>query len=322
MASATVHRIGAINAGTDKTALFLKVFGGEVLTAFETAAVSLDKHTVRTISSGKSAQFPATWKVSSSLHTPGNEIVGQSVNHNEKIVTIDGLLIADVFLANIDEAMNHYDARSIYTVEAGRALAKAWDLNVFRMGLLASQASTERITGAPSGMTSGAKVKNTAAEGAPSSTTGNAIAALIYSAAQTLDEKDVPEYDRYAFMRPAQYYALINGDKVIHRDYRGAGSYAAGKVFAVADVTIVKSNNVVRDATVSSTVPSGKYDVTGTDSFGLVMTPQAVGTVKLMDLAMEQAYDIRRQGHLIVAKYAIGTDILRAECCVELSWAA
>jgi hypothetical protein len=260
--------------------------------------------------------------VSSSLHTPGAEIVGQSVNHNEKIVTIDGLLIADVFLASIDEAMNHYDARSIYTVEAGRALAKAWDQNVFRMGLLASQASIERITGAPSGMTSGAQVKDSDAEGAPSATTGNAIAGLIYSAAQTLDEKDVPEYDRYAFMRPAQYYSLINGDKVIHRDYRGAGSYAAGKVFAVADVTIVKSNNVVRDEDISDTVPSSKYDVDGTDSFGLVMTPQAVGTVKLMDLAMEQAYDIRRQGHLIVAKYAIGTDILRAECCVELSWAA
>jgi hypothetical protein len=322
MSAGVPTRIGQINGSGAVDALFLKVFAGEVLTAFETACVTLDKHLIRTINHGKSAQFPATWKVASSLHTPGAEIVGQAVNHNEKIVTIDGLLIADVFMASIDEAMNHYDARSIYTVEAGRALAKAWDQNVFRMGLLASQVSTERITGAPAGMTSGGQVKDTNAESTTPATAGDAIAGLIFDAAQLLDEKDIPEYDRYAYMRPAQYYDLVNSAKAIHRDFRGAGSYAAGKVFAVADVTIVKTNNVVRDATISSTVPSGKYDVTGTDSFGLVMNKQAVGTVKLMDLAMDQAYDIRRQGHLLVAKYAIGTDILRAECAVELSWAA
>jgi hypothetical protein len=226
--------------------------------------------------------------------------------------------MADVFLASIDEAMNHYDARSIYTVEAGRALAKAWDLNVFRMGLLAAQAAAT-ITGGPGGAN---QVKATDAESAVPATAGDAIAALVYDAAQMLDEDDVPEYDRYCFVRPAQYYDLVNGSKTIHRDFRGAGSYAAGNIFAVADVTIVKTNNVVRDETVTGTVPADKYNVVGTDSFGLVMTPQAVGTVKLMDLAMECAYDIRRQGNLIVAKYAMGTGILRPECVVELSWAA
>jgi len=256
--------------------------------------------------------------VSSSLHTPGAEIVGQAINHNERVITIDGLLIADVFLASIDEAMNHYDVRSIYSVEAGRALAKAWDQNVFRMGLLAAQVSTPTITGGPVG----GQVKDTNAESSTPATAGDAIAGLIFDAAQMMDEDDVPEYDRYVYLRPAQYYDLVNSAKAIHRDYRGVGSYAAGKVFALANCTIVKSNNVVRDETISSTVPAGKYDVTGTDSFGLLMTPQAVGTVKLMDLAMDQAYDIRRQGHLVVAKYAIGTGILRPECSIELSWAA
>lgn len=44
----------------------------------------------------------------------------------------------------------------------------------------------------------------------------------------------------------------------------------------------------------------------------------AVGTVKLLDLAQEMAYDIRRQGTLIVSKYAVGHGILRPECAVEL----
>ena len=55
MANATVSRIGAANQGADKQALFLKVFAGEVLTAFEEATVTAGRFMERTIASGKSA---------------------------------------------------------------------------------------------------------------------------------------------------------------------------------------------------------------------------------------------------------------------------
>jgi hypothetical protein len=55
MANATVQRIGQQNTAGDVDALFLKVFSGEVLTAFETANTTMDKHMVRTITNGKSA---------------------------------------------------------------------------------------------------------------------------------------------------------------------------------------------------------------------------------------------------------------------------
>ena len=43
-----------------------------------------------------------------------------------------------------------------------------------------------------------------------------------------------------------------------------------------------------------------------------------MGTVKLLDLAAEMEYDMRRQGTLIVSKYALGHGILRPEASVEL----
>lgn len=60
MANATVLSPGQINGAGVTDALFLKLYGGELLTAFETALVTGDKHTVRNIKNGKSAQFPAT----------------------------------------------------------------------------------------------------------------------------------------------------------------------------------------------------------------------------------------------------------------------
>ena len=70
MSNATASRLGLVNnSGTAYEALFLKVFSGEVLTAFSENNVFSDAlHTVRTISSGKSAQFPVTGTASAAYH--------------------------------------------------------------------------------------------------------------------------------------------------------------------------------------------------------------------------------------------------------------
>ena len=115
MSNATASRLGAVNAGTsDYQELFLKVFSGEILTAFAENNVFNDKlHTTRTITSGKSAQFPVTGTASAAYHTPGNQLTGGAILHNEKVINIDDLLIAQTFVAQIDELMNHFDVRSI-----------------------------------------------------------------------------------------------------------------------------------------------------------------------------------------------------------------
>ena len=53
-----MSRSGQKNSAGDSSAMFLKVYAGEVLTAFEQASVTMDKHVIRSISSGISAQFP------------------------------------------------------------------------------------------------------------------------------------------------------------------------------------------------------------------------------------------------------------------------
>jgi hypothetical protein len=51
------------------------------------------------------------------------------------------------------------------------------------------------------------------------------------------------------------------------------------------------------------------------------MSRASVGTVKLLDLAVESDYLIQQQGTLVVAKYAMGHGILRPECAVEIKTA-
>jgi hypothetical protein len=305
MANAVPSRLGQINEAGDAKALFLKVFSGEVLTAFHRNNVFLEKTMVRTISSGKTAQFPATGVVTASYHTVGTEINGTSVKHAERNISIDDLLIASTFISNIDEAMNHYDVRSVYSDEMGKVLAETMDSNIAQVGVLAARA-TATITGQ-----SGGSALTNATYGSDSAV----LASGLFSAQQILDEKNIGSDDRNAFLRPAQYYLLAQNTTVINQWYGGQGAIAEGTILKVGGINIVKTNALPNtNITTGVTTYQGNFSTT----VGLVMNKSAVGTVKLMDLATESEYDIRRQGTLMVGKYAVGHGILRPECAVEL----
>ena len=310
---ALVSRLGQINQTGDAKALFLKVFAGEVLTSFEKQNVMMDKHMVRTITHGKSAQFPVMGRAGAYYHAPGEFIPGGQLKHAERIITIDDLLISPSFIANIDEAMNHYDVRSVYSKEQGMQLANTMDKHILQVGVQAARA-TKTIDDAD--QFGGSQVFGV------DPTNGEELADAMFEAAKLLDQKDVPADGRYMFVRPAEFYAMAQTTKILNRDWGGEGSYAGGNVIRVAGITIVKTNNLPGTVVANGTLAAGtgnKYAGNYSDTVGLVMHPYAVGTVKLMDLGMEGEYQINRQGWLLVAKYAVGHGILRPDCAVEIS---
>ena len=147
------------------------------------------------------------------------------------------------------------------------------------------------------------------------------MAASIFAAAQAMDEKDVPENERVAIVRPAQYYQLVQTTDVINRDFGGAGVYADGTVLKVAGVQIVKSNNIPSANISAVTGENNTYHGNFSNTVAVVMQKQALGTVKLMDLAVERTsgdFEVMYQGTLMAAKYAMGHGILRPECSVEI----
>ena len=333
MANATVSRLGLVNnSGTGYDALFLKVFSGEVLTAFSENNVFNDSlHTVRTISSGKSAQFPVTGTATAAYHTAGTPLVGANqILANEKIISIDDLLIAQSFVQQLDELKNHYDVRSIYATELGKALAKRYDQNVAKTIANASRASTT-LTGGSGGTVLTLANGNTAT----ANVTGDEIAAAIYDIAQAFDERDIPTTDRFCILPPAEYYKLAeSATRTVDVDFNpgGNGSFASGKVQMIAGIPVMMSNNVPQTnkapgAGDTNELGGSNNTYAGDDSktIGLVFHKSAVGTVKLMDMTTEISgsdYGIMYQGTLMVAKYALGHGILRPECAATIKLSA
>lgn len=345
----TPSRLGlnAANTGAGNNELFLKQFAGEVLTTFELENVMMPLHTVRSISSGKSAQFPTTGVASAAYHTPGESLMTtddggnpagskylSKIKHAERVISIDDMLVSSAFIANIDEAKNHYDVRSIYSTEIGRQLAYVADKNLIRTIIAGANASTDRFGGTGTTPYLGGTVEYN--DEATGDALGTALATAFFDAAQKMDEKGVPQSDRYAVVTPEVYYQIVNLNKdAISRDYNpeGNGSKAAGYIVQIAGIRILKSNNiptanessatnvhnsaqVQNDVFGSGGVGYGGFDFSRTK--GVIFQKEAAGTVKLLDLAVESDYSIERQGTLMVAKYAMGHGVLRNECCYWL----
>jgi len=319
----TASRLGFTDGTSDGSwaqdnELFLKVFGGEVMTAFDETNVMKDLHMSRAISHGKSASFPATWKTGAGFHTPGTKLLGsQSVKHNERIIYIDDFLVSDVFIAEIDELKNHYDVRSEYSKQMGNALAKAFDTRALQAAVLASRASAT-----VSGGYGGALIKNTSM-----ATDAAVLTAALYSAAQKYDEKDVPDDgNRVVVVKPAQYYLLLAVDKLLNKDYaQGNGDYAQAKISTAAGISIVKSNNVPSTNIAAATAgENNTYHGDFSDTVAVSFHKSAIGTVKMMDLSTSMTdpdgdFYAQYIGTLLVAKYLLGTGILRPESAIEIS---
>lgn len=321
MSDASVTFAGAdlgVDATTDnQRANFLKLFSGEVLTAFEKTTVTLDKHYVRTITQGKSAQFIVMGRMpSAAYHTPGAEITGQDVNKTEKVLSIDKLLISHTFIDDLDDAMAHFDVRSRYSAMMGQKLAETFDNHVMREVLIGAGTvgSLKETISDETG--SSYALDNDNLDSSTDADNIAAWAAGLFGWAANLDNNFVEADGRYCVLKPASYLGLVqavgtSGMSVIHRDYGGEGSYADGKVLKIGGIELVKS----------PMVPTANYSgetyhaIDCSDTKAVCFTKDAVGTIKLLDISVQSQWDIRRQGTLMVARYAMGHGYLRPECC-------
>jgi len=343
VANSNPSRVGQNNLSGAVDALFLDIFGGEVLTAYEKACKLRERVRTRVITEGRSARFPAIYKAVGQYHTPGTEILGQNIPHTELTLSVDDLLIADAFIALIDDLKNHYDVRGPYATELGRALALIDD-RITSMTILKGARGGELFTGDGGG---GKVQESDIGASADFTASGADLWAAFGRAVQVMDEKDVPVEDMpvYGAVLPAQWYLMAQSEKNYDVQNRGsAGSIARNTLEGVSGVDVIKTNALLfgKDVTPynASTNTDGlvgkpndpnfglpanfptKYqaDLTGaTGPVGIVWSEAACARLQLLGLQMEAEWDMRRQGWLMLAKMSVAAGTLRNKCAVEIA---
>ena len=257
MANANQVGLGRINLSTgtgydgasDKYALYLKLFSGELFKGFQHNTIARDLVTKRTLKNGKSLQFIYTGRMTSSFHTPGTPILGNSDKAPpvaEKTINMDDLLISSAFVYNLDETLAHYELRGEISRKIGYALAEKYDRLIFRsIARGARQASPVSATNFAEPGGSQIRVGDSTNDSDAYDATD--IVNAFYDAAAALDEKGVSGDGRCAVLNPRQYYSLIQNvstNGLINRDVQGTGLQSGNGIIEIAGIKIYKSMNI------------------------------------------------------------------------------
>lgn len=308
---------GAKQNTGDQLALFLKVFSGEVLTAFTRASKVMNNHMIKTIDSGKSTSFPVMGRGKAHYLPAGSNLddLREAIPHNEVVINIDGLLTSDVLITDIFEAMNHYDVRGEYAKQLGEALAIAADgATVAEIAKLV-KANTENITGLGKGIV----VEKTLTGGAGINyETGKAVIDGLLEMKAKWTTQYVPEEERFAYITPEVESAIITSKDAINRDYGAVASIVDGNIdklcgFKIIAVPHLKAGGADKTGMLGTSPEGHEFPTDYAGALAVCAHRTAVATVKLKDLQLEHARRPELQADMIIAKNAVGHGGLRPE---------
>jgi len=241
---------GAIANTTERRALYLKLFSGELFKGFQHNTIARDLVMKRTLKNGKSLQFIYTGRTTAEYHTPGNSILGNGDSAPpvaEKTITVDDLLISSAFVYELDETLAHYDLRGEISRKIGYALAEKYDRKIFQAVTKAARKASP-ITKTNYKEPGGTQVRvGTTGTNGSDAYDADLLVNAFYDAAAALDEKGVSTEGRVGILNPRQYYELIQktGDSgLINRDEQGSARQKGNGVVEIAGIKIFKSMNI------------------------------------------------------------------------------
>jgi len=342
---------------TDKYALYLKLFSGEMFKGFQHETIARDLVTKRTLRNGKSLQFIYTGRMSSSFHTPGTPILGNSDKAPpvaEKTIVMDDLLISSAFVYDLDETLAHYELRGEISKKIGYALAEKYDRLIFRAITRGARAASP-VSATSFVEPGGTQIRVGSGSNESDAYSASDLVNAFYDAAAALDEKGVSSDGRCAVLSPRQYYSLIQNvgsNGLVNRDVQGDALQGGSGVIEIAGIHIYKSMNipflgktgVKYGGTTGETSPGNLGSFIGPDlddaandvaginneygeetefgkSCGLIFQKEAAGVVEAIGPQVQVTngdVSVIYQGDVILGRMAMGADYLNPAAAVEL----
>jgi hypothetical protein len=334
MANVSLDRLGQVKGTGAVDALFLKLGMSELLDAFDRTCVFKGKIKERNIKGGKSAAFQVSGRADAAYHVPGQPILGATNSpgdRNEQIINLDGLLIADQVIYDLDELMNYVDVRQDVTHQLGEALAREWDKRAARVLYAAAKSVTEPLSKAGNaGRIGQSQTLSAGYAAATNNAKGDELVSKISALKVAMQKKDVPTDNLLCVVGPDEYDFLLDSTRSINADFNGAsgenGSFASGRILRVKGIPVVMSNHVTQAAYTNGTYDKNTaYQQDLSKNKAIVFHRDAIGALTLRSPGLQVTpaggdFNIMYQATLMVARMAIGMGVLRAECAgvVEL----
>lgn len=309
-------------AGTgDDRALFLTEFGGLVINTYDEVMDYQDLHWVKNITQGKSDTFPIIGrKRDATEHTPGDQVLGGSVESNDIEISVDKLVFDSVFVASIDEAIAHFSVRESYARQLGQSLGSLQARRIAIMHILASR--KYYVGNTPTGVPQGQPAPGYSYD-ANMKTSAAVLEGALWAAKEYLvvneisGEKPVAKLPHPQTLLLARNFGFAT-DGTAANPLAGSGNRRTGELGPVVGYEVEGSNHI---PSTNITTGNSKYQGNFSTTVGHVSTKMAVGTLELVSMKLIVKEQPERFGTIMIASQINGHGILRPECSFELATA-
>lgn len=317
-----VSRPGQRAGAGDARALFLVEFGGMVITAYDEINDYDDLRYVKHITQGRSDTFPIIGrKRDAAEHEAGELILGGKIEHNDVSIDVDNMVYDAIFLAEIDELLNHISVREPYAKQLGQSLGSLQAKRIAIMHIMASRKywSGGSVSGVPDGQPAPTYLYDAAMK-----TSASALESAFWSAKQYILENDMSGQELNARLPHQQVLLLARNfglDPTASNDRpeAGSGNRVTGELGQIVGMRVKGTNHLPKT---NITTGPAKYQGNFTNTVGHIGNRMAVGSLERKSLQMTLKDQPERLGVLMIASQLNGHGILRPECSIELATAA
>ena len=335
----------SVDGANDAGKLWIPIWSGEVLHAYDEYRMFEPLVTSKMIDSGREELFPITGTVELKAAWGAGEYLvgGEDATSSQFSVTLDKRPMAAHFeLDNVDLMITQWEYRQELARQAGQTLANARDKQIARYLVFAG--AVGKITGDPrTGLSLPAPGSIAAHTPGAAYTAAQALELLeaIDDYVVDLQENDVPVGATFCAVSPRLFQAIRRLGVAESTASTGAvnmqpmfgGVAAAGGLGAqftqglnsLSDsltymgVTIVKSNHVPQEndaaangvCAVGEARYGGAFATAGVQA--IMWQPDAVAALRKTGLVVDTESDIRRNSTFTVASMMNGTGVLRPE---------
>lgn len=339
-------------AGANK--LWLPLWSGEVINAYDEYNVFENLITNKTLTGGFSYEFPVTGTVAlKPSWSAGEELGGGDASSTTFKVNLDPRPMAAHFETdNVDLLVTQWDYRSELARQAGLTLANTRDKQIVSSLIAASVVAP--LASDPRGLVAAnfpapavVATGNNQAIGVEVSACTETIALSILQNIENylvfMQENNFPVENVYCAVPPKVFQVIralgipramtsnVNTSSPIFGAgdaFGGVGAPISVGMNKLADtldymgVKIIKTNHIPRaDLTATSptitSIGAAKYNLVcnSVNIFGIIFQPEAVAGLSLMGMKVDTVQDVRRNTQFTVASMLKGTGILRPELC-------
>jgi hypothetical protein len=327
----------SISAGNDAGKLWLPIWSGEVLHAYDEYRMFEPMVTSRMIDSGRTIEFPMTGTVAlKEAWAAGEYLVGGDSSVTETFaISLDARPMAAHFeLDNVDLMITQWEYRQELARQAGQTLANARDKQI--ASFITHAASAAKIAADPRPVSFPAPFQHADLADFDAEAALKVLEA-IEDFCVDLQENDVPAGACYCAVSPrlfqqirrlgvADTNATAQNSQPMFGGVAAAGGLGEGfrtGLNSLSDslvymgVTIVKTNHMPGDWTNATGTPVGesRYNIDGSAAGvkALLWCPDAVAAVRKTGLVVDTEDDIRRNTTFTVASMLSGTGVLKPE---------